>query len=269
MQPKRIALGIEYNGHGFYGWQSQAGGNTVQDALETALGEFAGADCPVTCAGRTDAGVHAYGQVVHLDAPVARDMQSWVRGTNRYLDGRIRVVWAASVAEDFHARFSAVSRTYNYVLLTDAMSPGLFAANMAWTHHPLNLAAMQQCAQMLLGTHDFSAFRAAQCQANSPVRTMQSLQITRRGKIIYAQFQANAFLHHMIRNIMGSLVYVGAGREDAAWFSGLLDARDRRLAAPTLAPDGLYLTHIEYPPSFGLDTLQHAADDRQLFVPIL
>ncbi len=265
----RLALGIEYNGHGFYGWQSQAGGNTVQDALEAALHEFAGEACPVTCAGRTDAGVHAYGQVVHLDAPVERDLQSWVRGTNRYLDNRIRVLWAVPVADDFHARFSAVSRTYNYLLLNDPMAPGLFSANMAWTHHPLNLEIMQQCVQMLLGTHDFSAFRAAQCQAKSPVRTMQSLQLKQQGKVIYAQFKANAFLHHMIRNIMGSLVYVGAGREDVAWFAGLLEARDRRLAAPTLAPEGLYLTHIEYPSGFGLGALQRQSQDRQLFASLL
>jgi tRNA pseudouridine38-40 synthase len=268
MLPKRIALGIEYNGSGFYGWQSQTDGNTVQDALEVALAEFTGEACAVTCAGRTDAGVHAYGQVVHLDTQLVRDMQSWVRGTNRYLDHRVRVLWAAPIADDFHARFSAQSRAYHYVLLNDAVGPGLFAANMAWVHQPLDLSAMQQCAQLLLGTHDFSAFRAAQCQAKSPVRTMQTLQLTRRGNIIHAQFQANAFLHHMIRNIMGSLVYVGSGRCDTQWFMRVLEARDRRLAAPTLAAEGLYLTHIEYPPSFGLDILQQHSKNRNIFETI-
>ncbi len=265
----RLALGIEYDGHGFYGWQSQTGGNTIQNTLEAALGEFTGADCAVTCAGRTDAGVHAYGQVVHLDAPVTRDMQSWVRGTNRYLTSRVRVLWATPVADDFHARFSAVSRSYHYVLLNDAMGPGLFANNVAWVHQPLDLDVMQQCAQLLLGTHDFSAFRAAQCQANSPVRTMHSLQLAQSGKVIHAQFKANAFLHHMIRNIMGSLVYVGTGRKDVAWFAGLLSARDRRLAAPTLASEGLYLAHIEFPACFGLDALQQSSQARRIFPPIL
>lgn len=248
----RIAIGLEYDGSAFCGWQSQPGGCGVQDHLEAALAKFADAPVAVTAAGRTDTGVHATAQVAHFDTEAQRDDHAWVRGPNSHLDPRVRVLWAKPVTDDFHARFSARSRTYHYLLQDDAVAPAALAGKLGWFHKPLDVAAMAEAAKILLGEHDFSAFRDSQCQARTPVKTLYEARIERRGGLVVFTFRANAFLHHMVRNIVGSLVYVGAGRNDAAALAQVFESRDRRKAAPTFAPDGLYLAAIEYDPAFGL-----------------
>jgi tRNA pseudouridine38-40 synthase len=249
-------LGLEYCGAGYCGWQSQPTGATVQDALERALSRFADAPVRVVCAGRTDTGVHASLQVVHLDTSLTRTAQSWVRGTNAHLPDDIRVCWAhaltGNLAQEFHSRFAARARTYRYLLLNDAVAPAIQHGRVGWFHAPLDAQTMHAAAQCLVGEHDFSAFRAAECQAKTPVKQLFSVEVTRRGKWVVFTITANAFLHHMVRNIVGSLVYVGAGRETGSWFADLLTQRNRRLAAPTFAPHGLYLSHIDYDPRFGL-----------------
>lgn len=248
----RIALGIEYDGVPFCGWQTQPGGGSVQDALEAALTQFAATRVEVVAAGRTDAGVHATAQVVHFDAPVERTIDSWVRGTNTFLPPALRVAWAHGVADDFHARYSATARTYDYLLVNDSVAPAVLHGKVGWYHRPLDAGAMQSAAQLIVGEHDFSAFRDAQCQAKTPVRLMHSASVRRHGDLIALRFTANAFLHHMVRNLVGSLVYIGAGKQPTAWMAELLETRDRRNAAPTFAPDGLYLSGIDYDARFGL-----------------
>jgi tRNA pseudouridine38-40 synthase len=248
----RIALGLEYDGSAFCGWQTQPGGCGVQDRLEHALERFVDSPVATTAAGRTDAGVHASAQVVHFDSPVTRDESSWVRGTNSNLDEGARVLWARTVPDDFHARFSALSRTYRYLLLDDPVAPAILRRRVGWYHRPLDVEAMKQGLEALLGEHDFTSFRDAQCQAKSPIRVLQSAEVVRRGALVACTFRANAFLHHMIRNIVGSLVYVGAGKQAPEWIAELLAAKDRRLAAPTFAPDGLYLAGVAYDRAFGL-----------------
>lgn len=248
----RIALGLEYDGSAFCGWQGQPDACGVQDHVERALGVVAGAPVEVTAAGRTDAGVHAAAQVAHFDTAVAREEASWVRGTNSNLDPRIRVVWARGVPEAFHARYSALSRTYRYFLLNEPVAPAVLHGRVGWYHRPLDAAAMGEAARCLPGEHDFSAFRDAQCQAKSPVRCLEEAGVERRGNLIVFTFRANAFLHHMVRNLVGSLVYVGAGKQGPGWMAELLASRDRSRAAPTFAAAGLYLTAIAYDPGFGL-----------------
>ncbi len=259
----RIALAIEYDGSGYRGWQKQPGGNTVQDVLETALGQFAGTSVPVVCAGRTDAGVHATGQVVHFDAPVQRSMFAWVRGTNRFLPPTVAARWAHPVKPDFHARFSAHARRYRYLLVNGPHRTGLWHDKVGWYHHPLAIDAMQEAADLLIGEHDFSAFRAAECQAVSPVKIMHRVAIRRDGDLIQFDFEASAFLHHMVRNLVGSLVRIGQGKCPPRWISELLAARDRRLAAPTFAAAGLYLTAVRYAPELGLPD-----DEGTAFLPV-
>lgn len=242
----RIALGLEYDGAGFSGWQSQPAGNTVQDVLENALTSIAGMPLRVVCAGRTDAGVHALGQVVHFDPPLDRPMTAWVRGTNAHLPPAVAVRWAVPVADEFHARFAARARSYRYVLLNRNERPGLLAGKVGWCHRPLDLPAMRAAAACLLGEHDFSSFRAAECQAKSPVKILYRLDISQEGDLILFDCCANAFLHHMVRNLVGALVYVGMGRQSPVWCAHLLAARDRRVGAPTFAPDGLYLAGVDY-----------------------
>lgn len=248
----RIALGLEYDGAAFCGWQHQPAGCAVQDHLEAALSRLADRPVEVMAAGRTDAGVHASAQVVHFDTDAERDDFSWVRGTNTFLDRRIRALWARRVPDAFHARFGARSRTYRYLLLDEAVAPGILAGKVGWFHQRLDVAAMALAASSVEGEHDFSAFRDAQCQAKSPVRRMTQARVGRRGPLVVFTFEANAFLHHMVRNLVGALVYVGAGRQAPEWVAELLQSRDRRLAAPTFAPDGLYLAAIAYDPAFGL-----------------
>jgi len=255
----RIALGLEYDGTAFCGWQTQPGGCGVQDHLQQALGRFAAAPIEVIAAGRTDAGVHAAAQVVHFETGVARDDASWVRGTNTYLDAHARVLWAKEVAADFHARYSATARTYHYLLMNEPVAPALLHGRVGWFHRPLDAAAMNAEARSLLGEHDFSSFRDAQCQAKSPVRDLRDASVERHGNLVVFRFTANAFLHHMVRNLVGALVYVGCEREPRGWLTQLLAMRDRREAAPTFMPDGLYLTRVQYDAAFGLPAFRAPA----------
>ncbi|TXI74741.1 MAG: tRNA pseudouridine(38-40) synthase TruA [Dechloromonas sp.] len=248
----RIALGVEYFGHYFRGWQSQAGGGTVQDALESALAAIAGQRVGTLCAGRTDAGVHAIQQVIHFDAPVERPLTAWVRGVNSNLPEGVAIRWAQPVSDEFHARFSAIGRRYRYLLLNRPQRPGLWQGRMGWHHLPLDLAAMQDAAPRLLGEHDFSAFRAAECQAKSPVKLMTEARVRQFGSLFVFDFAASAFLHHMVRNLVGTLVYIGKGSHAPDWVDALLQMRDRRLAAPTFAPDGLYFRGPVYEPHWQL-----------------
>jgi tRNA pseudouridine38-40 synthase len=248
----RLALGLEYAGTPFTGWQSQPDGRGVQDALERALAAIACARIGTVAAGRTDAGVHATSQVVHFDTDAARPHTAWVRGVNSHLPPEIAVLWAQPVAADFHARFVAIARHYTYVLVNRAVRPALLARRVGWYHRPLDIAAMQAAAQTLVGKHDFSAFRAAECQARSPVKTLSSATLDTEADYVRFDFSADAFLHHMIRNIVGALVHVGEGKKSAAWIAELLAARDRTLAAPTFAADGLYLAGADYDASWGL-----------------
>ncbi len=224
----------------------------MQDHLQAALSQLANEPTEVTAAGRTDTGVHASAQVVHFDTQAVRDQTSWVRGTNSNLHAAARVQWACEVSGEFHARFSAVSRTYRYLLVDAGVAPAILRDRVGWYHKSLDVAAMVKASAALKGEHDFSSFRDAQCQAKSPVRDLKDVQVERRGNVIVLTFRANAFLHHMIRNIVGSLVYVGAGKQKPEWIGELLAMRDRREAAPTFAAGGLYLAGVEYDRSFGL-----------------
>lgn len=250
----RIALGVEYDGSAFCGWQTQAGGGAVQNAVELALSAIAGRAVGTVAAGRTDAGVHATGQVVHADVPANRPLSAWVRGVNSHLPGGVVVNWAQPVAADFHARFSATGRRYRYLLLNRPVRPAVLANRVGWHHQPLDVAAMREAAGLLLGRHDFSAFRAAECQAKSPVRELRQAEVRVAGDLIAFDFAADAFLHHMVRNLVGSLVYVGKGAHPPAWIPELLAARDRRHAAPTFSPHGLYLAGVDYDARWGLPT---------------
>ena len=248
----RIALGVSYHGTPYNGWQSQSNGNTVQDHLESALSAFADQPIATLCAGRTDAGVHGLMQVVHLDTPVQRDEFSWVRGTNSFLPRDIAVQWARGVPDTFHARASAVSRRYAYVLLESPVRPSLESGRVGWVFRPLDAQALRRGADHLLGEHDFTSFRATACQALSPVKTLHRIDISRRGAYWRFDFEGNAFLHHMIRNIMGCLVLIGQGLQPPDWMVDVLAARDRDAAAPTFAPDGLYFVGPRYAPDWGL-----------------
>ena len=224
----------------------------MQDVLQAALAAIAGEPIAVSGAGRTDRGVHARGQVAHFDTNAARPDTAWVRGVNAFLPESVAVLWARPVASDFHARFSAIARTYHYRLINRAVRPALAARYAGWYHAPLDAEAMRVSARALLGEHDFSAFRAAECEAKTPVRTVHSLSIERQADQLEFVIRANAFLHHMVRNIVGSLVYVGAGKQPPGWIAELLASRDRSKAAPTFAPEGLYLERIEYDHRWGL-----------------
>jgi tRNA pseudouridine38-40 synthase len=234
------------------GWQTQPGGGAVQDALEAALAAIAGTAVGISAAGRTDRGVHAGAQVAHFDTPAARPLSAWVRGVNAFLPESVAVLWAHAVSAEFHARYSAGSRTYRYRLLNRPVRPALCARYVGWYHAPLDLQAMREAAGALLGEHDFSAFRAAECEAKTPVRTVHSIAIERAGDELDFVIRANAFLHHMVRNIVGSLVYVGSGKQPPAWVAEVLASRDRAKAAPTFAAEGLYLERVEYDAKWGL-----------------
>ncbi|MDR0578118.1 MAG: tRNA pseudouridine(38-40) synthase TruA [Candidatus Accumulibacter sp.] len=248
----RIALGVEYDGGALRGWQTQPGGATVQDALEAALSRIAGEKITVVCAGRTDAGVHASAQVAHFDTRSVRPLTAWVRGTNAFLPPAIAVRWARPVSDAFHARFSAHGRCYRYLLLDRPQRPGLWHGRAGWSHHPLDEGRMRQATRLLLGERDFSAFRAADCQAKSPVKTLRLADVGRFGEMLVFDFEASAFLHHMVRNMVGSLVYVGQGKHPPEWISELLTSRDRTRAAPTFAAAGLYLVGVRYEARWGL-----------------
>lgn len=257
---QRLALGVSYNGAAYHGWQSQPSGLTVQDALERALSTFAAMPVHTLCAGRTDTGVHGLNQVVHFDTPLKRELFSWVRGTNRYLPADVAVQWCRVVASDFHARNSARGRRYRYLLLESPVRPCLEFRRCGWTFRPLDGEAMRQAAEVLLGEHDFSSFRSSDCQALSPVKLMREISITRRGAYWRFEFEASAFLHHMVRNIMGCLVAIGTGAKPASWMSEVLAARSRDAAAPTFSPDGLYFLSPLYDERHGLPQATPAMD---------
>ena len=257
----RIALGITYSGTAYEGWQSQASGRTVQDHLQKALGQFMAAPAPnVLCAGRTDAGVHGLMQVAHFDTDVVRPDNAWVRGTNRYLPTDIAVQWAVPVPDTFHARASATSRRYSYVVLESGVRPSIDAHRVGWVFRPLDHAAMAAAAAHLAGEHDFSSFRAAQCQALSPIKTLQPIRIARHGAYWRFDFEGTAFLHHMIRNIMGCLIAVGQGAHTADWVREVLLARSRAAAAPTFSPDGLFFLGPRYAADWGLPDAEAGFD---------
>ncbi len=255
MELKRIALGVQYDGAAWHGWQTQPAGGTVQDTLEAALKRFTLTDIATTCAGRTDAGVHALEQVVHFDTALDRELFSWVRGVNAFLPPSIAVRWACEVPgehDGFHARFSAAARTYHYVIYNHPVRAPLLAGKAGWVFRPLDIELMRAGAAHLLGRHDFSAFRAAECQAKSPVKTMREITINGRGSLIIVTLTADAFLHHMVRNIVGTLIVVGNGNQPPQWVKEILEGKDRSRAAPTFMPDGLYLAKIAYDPKWGL-----------------
>ena len=262
--PGRIALGVAYRGQQYHGWQSQPDGNTVQDKLERALAEFVGLPrgevVPTLCAGRTDAGVHALDQVVHFDAPVSRQIFSWVRGTNRFLPEDIAVQWAQNVEPDFHARNSARGRQYAFLVRESAVRPAIEAGLCGWVFRPLDLDDMRQAAQALIGEHDFSAFRSSQCQALSPVKEMRRIEINRIGDYWRFDFEASAFLHHMVRNLMGALITIGSGNQPPAYMAQLLAERNRELAPPTFPAAGLYFLGPLYDMSLGVPRRTPAHD---------
>lgn len=269
----RMALGVGYNGQGYNGWQSQVSGNTIQDKLEAALSRFATERVSTLCAGRTDTGVHGLMQVVHFDTPLDRLPASWVRGTNTFLPPDIAVQWARAVPDSFHSRGSAIARRYAYVLLQSPVRPSVEAGRVGWVYHPLDGDAMRAAAEHLLGEHDFTSFRASACQAKSPVKTLHQIRITRRdstrpphapaGPHDWSpcywrfEFEGNAFLHHMIRNIMGCLIAIGQGKQPPEWMRSVRDALSRDAAAPTFSPDGLYFIGPSYDAAWGLPS--HAA----------
>lgn len=260
----RVALGISYNGGSYEGWQSQLSGLTVQDKLEAALAKFTQHKVSTLCAGRTDAGVHGLMQVVHFDTVIDREENSWVRGVNAYLPSDISVQWSKIVPQEFHCRASATARRYAYVVLESPVRPSVEAGQVGWIYRTVNETAMKQAAKHLLGEHDFSSFRAAACQALSPVKIMTRIDISHKGDAMQRywrfEFEANAFLHHMIRNIMGCLIMVGDGRQPPEWILDVLAKCDRDAAAPTFSPDGLYFLGPVYPSQWGIPTKTAAYD---------
>jgi tRNA pseudouridine38-40 synthase len=249
----RIAMGIEYDGSQFCGWQAQKQDvPTVQEALEAALSIVANETIKVVCAGRTDAGVHGVGQVVHFDTNAERSERSWIRGCNANLSKAVSVQWARVVDEDFHARFSAQQRRYRYVIANRFSRPSFAWGRVTWDYRPLDEARMQQAALHLMGEHDFSSYRAVACQAHSPVRTVAYLDVQRKEEMLFIDIEANAFLHHMVRNIAGVLMTIGAGEQDVDWSKTVLEARDRTQGGITASPHGLYFMSVDYPSEFGI-----------------
>lgn len=249
---QRVALGIEYDGSRYYGWQRQHNVPSVQAEVERALSQIASEPITVFCAGRTDAGVHATGQVIHFDTRVARPLAAWTMGVNTHLPPDISVRWAQTVPTDFHARFSATARRYRYLIYNHRYRPAVLAHGVTHYHKPLDAQRMHRAAQALLGEHDFSAFRAVQCQSRTPWRCVKHLKVERLGAYIIVDIKANAFVHHMVRNIVGSLLEVGCGQQPEHWMAELLAGRDRTRAAATARAEGLYLVAVDYPPAFDL-----------------
>jgi tRNA pseudouridine38-40 synthase len=248
----KLAFGIEYDGSDFSGWQIQRDARTVQSVLETALSCVAARPIKVQCAGRTDAGVHASGQVMHIITEARRSTRSWVLGANSNLPGDVSVQWAQPVADDFHARFSPTSRTYQYVICNRMTRPGLWARKVTWEYRPLDHERMDDAASQLLGEHDFTSFRGKGCQAKNAVRTVRRINVRREGDLVILLVEANAFLLHMVRNVAGTLMAIGMGKAKPEWAAEVLALRDRSLAGITAPADGLYLTAVEYPARFEL-----------------
>ena len=250
----KYAIGIEYCGALYCGWQRQLHCESVQQNVESALAFVADHPLELICAGRTDSGVHAIEQVAHFETSAERSERAWVLGSNCRLPPDIRLKWAVPVADDFHARFSARSRAYRYIILNSPVPSAIFHDRCSWEFQPLNQAAMHECAQILVGEHDFSSFRAAGCQSRSPNRNVHEITVTRQEELIFLDIRANAFLYHMVRNIAGSLIVVGKGEQDAAWFAGVFRAGDRKLAGKTAAASGLYFLQSSYDAQYKLPT---------------
>ena len=246
----RIALGVEYSGKEYYGWQRQDISPTVQEVVENALSEVADETINVTCAGRTDTGVHALQQVVHFETSSQRETKAWLLGTNTKLPKDVAITWALNVDDEFHARFSAERRTYQYLILNRRARPAVFNGLITWEYQPLDFDRMKEASRHLLGENDFTSFRASSCQAKSPIRTIHELTIKKQGDWFLMTVCANAFLHHMVRNIAGVLIAVAKGKEDISWVKEVLEARDRTVAGVTAPPHGLYLTDIKYPEKY-------------------
>lgn len=251
----RIAAILEYDGSRFSGWQSQEQGRTIQAEVERALSKVADEPIRVTVAGRTDAGVHALAQVIHFDTNAERSSYSWVRGANSNLPPEIALRWAAEVDASFHARFAATGRHYRYLVLNRSVRPTYLAGRVTHEYRPLDAARMRQAAVLLVGTHDFTSFRSIECEAKSPLRELRALEVARDGEFVRIHAYANAFLHHMVRNLSGVLLAIGAGEREPGWAREVLEARDRTKGGVTAPPDGLYLSEVEYPASFGIARL--------------
>lgn len=242
----RIAAGVSYDGHGYCGWQSQASGCGIQDHVEAAVAEIAGHAVRIHAAGRTDTGVHALSQIIHFDSDTNRPETAWVRGVNAFLPDNIRIDWARQVSSEFHARFSAFARGYEYLLYNAPVAPAVMATKAGWYHLPLAIESMHTAIQYLEGKHDFSAFRAADCQANTPIRHMHAAKVVQFGRYFKFSFNANAFLHHQVRNMVGALIYIGKGAHPPEYMQALLAQKDRTLSPPTFSPNGLYLSYVGY-----------------------
>tara|TARA_R110000782_G_scaffold41101_8_gene94556 strand:+ start:4043 stop:4834 length:792 start_codon:yes stop_codon:yes gene_type:complete len=248
----KIALGVEYNGCNYYGWQRQSISPTIQESIEIALSTIADESIRIHCAGRTDTGVHAIQQVIHFETSAVRDSHAWVLGTNSILPKDISVTWALNCDDDFHARFSAEQRTYQYLILNRPARPAIFNGLVSWECRPLDFSKMKQASSCFIGQHDFTSYRAVACQANSPIRTIHNLEIDRLEDWLVITLTANAFLHHMVRNIAGVLIAIGIGKKEVNWAAEVLAAKDRTIGGVTASPDGLYLVNIQYPERFAI-----------------
>lgn len=248
----RIALEVEYDGSRYHGWQAQTGLHTVQQVIETALSRVADHDISVVCAGRTDTGVHATNQIIHFDSDKERTIRSWIHGANSYLPKDVCIKWGREMPDEFHARYSALSRRYRYIIYNSAIRPALFRGNMTWQYRQLDHRDMHDAGQFLLGEHDFTSFRSVECQSRTPMRNVMNLQVIRKGDLLMIDITANAFLHHMVRNIAGVLIAIGSGKKNSLWVKEVLAARDRRLGAETAPPYGLYLVGVTYPSEYSI-----------------
>ena len=248
----RIALGIEYDGSQYHGWQAQTGLHTIQQVTERALSRVADGEIAVVCAGRTDTGVHATNQIIHFDCDKERTIRSWIHGANSYLPKDVCVKWGREMPDDFHARYSALSRRYRYIIYNAPIRPALFRSNVTWQYRQLEYRDMHEAGQYLIGENDFTSFRSVECQSNTPMRNVTKLQVTRTSDFVIIDIVANAFLHHMVRNIAGVLIAVGSGKKPVSWVGDVLAAKDRRLGAETAPPYGLYLVEVSYPSEFGV-----------------
>lgn len=248
----KLALGIEYDGSQYYGWQRQHEVRSIQENLEKALSQVADQPINVFCAGRTDAGVHGTGQVVHFETTARRKDAAWTLGANTHLPPDIAVRWVSPVPDDFHARFSATARRYRYVIYNQRLRPAILGNGITHFYHPLDVEKMQRAGQCLLGENDFTSFRAVQCQSRTPMRNLIHLRVSRHGAYVVVDIKANAFVHHMVRNIVGSLMEIGCGNQAESWMAELLAAKDRKLAAATARAEGLYLVAVDYPDRFAL-----------------
>lgn len=249
----RIALVVEYDGSRYHGWQAQAGlNNTVQQTLENALSQVADSPVSVVCAGRTDTGVHATNQVIHFDTDKERSARSWIHGANSFLPKDLCVKWGKEVPDNFHARYSATARRYRYVIYNGPIRPALLRSNLTWQYRQLDHRLMHEAGQSLLGENDFTSFRSVECQSKTPMRNLHALEVTRTGDLLVIDVTANAFLHHMVRNIAGVLIAVGSGKQPVHWVEEVLKAKDRRLGAETAPAYGLYMVQVSYPKEFGI-----------------